>query len=133
MRARSAQHSLLLVLTLFVVDLALLLSRVVGCDLEQTLDVSQQCLCGGDAGVHSAPNPHSGRNRPRRCRRRGKRRIVDGMLGVATGCAVQTADFRSVAQISCRPERSRLKADEPDWWNELKLEITGRTYSSLIS
>jgi len=58
-----------IVLTLLVVDLALLLSRVVGCDLEQTLDVPQEGLCGGDAGVHANPNSYPRRNSSR-CYRR---------------------------------------------------------------
>jgi len=86
-----------ILLTLLVVDLTLLLSRVVGCDLEQTLDVPQEGLCGGDAGVYADPNPYPRRNSSRRCRRRGKRRVVDCMLGVTTWSTVQTSDLRSIA------------------------------------
>ena len=86
-----------IVLTLLVVYLALLLPRVVGCDLEQTLDVPQEGLCGGDAGVHTDPNPYPRRNCSRRCRRRGKRRVVDCMLGITTWSTVQTPDLWSIA------------------------------------
>lgn len=85
------------VLTLLVVYLALLLSRVVSCDLEQTLDVPQERLCGRNARVHAHPDADSRRNRPRRCRRGGKRRVVDGMLGVTSRGTVQPANLWGVA------------------------------------
>lgn len=83
-----------IVLTLLVVDLAFLLSSVVSCDFEKTLDVSQERLRRGDAGVHADPNPYP---RCNRCRRGSKRRIVDCMLGVTTWGTVQTPDLWSVA------------------------------------
>ena len=86
-----------IVLTLLVIDLTLLLPRVVGCDLQKTLDVPQEGLCGGDTGVHADPNTYPRRNSSRRCRRGGKRRVVDCMLGVTTRGTVQTPDLWSVA------------------------------------
>lgn len=63
-------------LTFLIADLALLLARIIGGDLEQALDVAQQGLRGGDQGVRGgvAGGRGGGRGRRRVAHRRGRGR-----------------------------------------------------------